>query len=124
MVLGAATDKPTLIPQPDTQLQERIYPDNQKQRTEEKYHARKAVEKSLPGLVTEMVGDQRQHDHANDVCGKGDGHDQDRESDVAQDRVVSHYVEVEQAQRFQREKCMQARRMHLQPGAYTARFAG
>lgn len=82
-------------------MQQGIDANDQQQRTEEQHHAGKAVQEALPCLVAKVIGDQRQHHDADDVGGKRNRHDQDRQRDVAEQRVAMNDVEVEQAKRFE-----------------------
>ncbi len=66
------------------------------------------MQESLSRFVAKVVGNEREHDHAKDVGGEGDWHDENGEGEVAEQGVVANDVEVEQAQRFEREEGVQA----------------
>ncbi len=65
------------------------------------------MQEALAGFVAEVVGDEGEHHHADDVGGEGDGHDQRGQRNVADDRVVANDVEVEQAECFEGEQGVQ-----------------
>ena len=92
----------------DQPPQHPVHRDDQQQCRHEQHHPREAVQKPLPGLVAEVIGDQRQHDHADDVGGEADRDDQDGQGDVAGQAFVADQVEIEQAQGFEREQGLHA----------------
>lgn len=108
MIGGRGSCRRPALVQVDEELDGRVDGDDEQQRRDEQHHAGEAVQEALPRRVAEVVGDERKGDDANDVGGERDGDDEDGERGVASPGFVPGEVQVEQAERFEREQGVQA----------------
>lgn len=66
------------------------------------------MQEALPGCIAVVVGNQGQYHHADDVGGEGNGNDQYRQRNVAEQGVAANDVQVQQAECFEGEERLQA----------------
>ena len=65
------------------------------------------MNKTLPCLVAQVVGDKNEYQHADDVGHKGNRHHQNGQHDIAQLAGVSHQIGIQKAQCLERENGIQ-----------------
>ena len=101
----------------DPAANHRVEQDEELDRHDEDEQAREGVQDALRGRFAEVVGEQHEHCHANDVGDQRDGHDRHEEKRHARMRTGRRHVRIDERQRDEAVDGIQARARVGDPGS-------